>query len=725
MRYLRYTILFIAVPVAVCLVASLSCIDSLFHVVPSAYATGGAFKDTKHGGGTVDGIDFQGVDRSVNPDYGSYYNDLTGEGGRYKPGECVHCHEVHASFGESEPPPASGSVWDPDGGPNPYLGLAGADQNFCFYCHESINFDPVFGGGTGYWRFFQGKARYLESGHYNSTVMKNPGYGVGSPWPRTDRTGNLLSGHCLQCHTPHGLRGSYDTGTAPSTSNLYVSSTVDNGLLPRQLIAREEALCLNCHDGSPASKDVKTWIDKPLAGAYGHPVRKDSYYGRHDLASESPILLAEGWLDNNPHTECTDCHNPHVAGKGPGDTAKAYSHQDEQVAYNTNRGGTNTASGPVRISNVNRGVWGVSVTTSTGAVSCCIDSLEPDTNYVYELCLKCHSQFGLGTSTTLTSSSAVDAAYPTTGTPTGQTPYVANRQRLTDVAAEFATDNYGYHPVFAKGKNQPPCNANPNWPGGGAAGQGDTGSGADAATGGCGLSNNFVAPWRHDSYVTCIDCHTTPSGDPNTTAIGPHGSSNRWMLKDVDRSITITYVGGGGYSYSTGNAETVAVSPTEKTFCFNCHRADVYGPLDQGTDGGGGGGMGGGGMGATPPTKANYARQPHVSSYDYRPWSSSWLPKQGIHCMHCHGGGTAGGLHGSRWGKNPWGYSGATGAKSYSGRRLLNGATWIAVTRGSTTQAGACWTEGSITGMSSCTRHNTGRTMNKYSTYDYESGADP
>ncbi|MHC4278334.1 MAG: hypothetical protein ACYSTI_13600, partial [Planctomycetota bacterium] len=75
-----------------------------FKSVPDADATGGAFTDTKHGGGTVDGVSHPGVDRSVNPANAPFYSSDS-EAGEYNPGECAHCHEAHSSFGELEPPP--------------------------------------------------------------------------------------------------------------------------------------------------------------------------------------------------------------------------------------------------------------------------------------------------------------------------------------------------------------------------------------------------------------------------------------------------------------------------------------------------------------------------------------------------------------------------------------------------------------------------------------------
>src|SRR3989304_472367 len=72
--------------------------------VPDARATGGAFTFTKHGGGTVDGIKFSGINRAVAGEAGAFYYDQS-EAGRYQSGECMHCHEPHSRFGGGEAPP--------------------------------------------------------------------------------------------------------------------------------------------------------------------------------------------------------------------------------------------------------------------------------------------------------------------------------------------------------------------------------------------------------------------------------------------------------------------------------------------------------------------------------------------------------------------------------------------------------------------------------------------
>ena len=167
-------------------------IASLWPLGPRhALATGGAFPYVKHGGGTTDGEppynagSGSGVDRSVHPDYGAYYNNLSGEAGRYKGSECTHCHEPHASFGESEPAPNSGA----NAGPDPYLlmkeyATSTSYAELCWYCHE--NFSNINGSGSpagyGRWTFYQGKTVYQNSSHYVlSSNMYWPGTS-GDPW---------------------------------------------------------------------------------------------------------------------------------------------------------------------------------------------------------------------------------------------------------------------------------------------------------------------------------------------------------------------------------------------------------------------------------------------------------------------------------------------------------------------------------------------------------------
>ena len=288
-------------------------------------ATGGAFNSTKHGGGTTDGVaphsagNGSGVDRSVNPNYDTVtsYNDLSLEAGKYKPGDCSQCHEPHASFGESEPPPN-------DSGPHPYLALNdyGSSTNYsnlCWYCHQY--FSNINGTGSpatmGKFRFYQGQNIYQDSSHYIDigNNMFWPGDGTGSPiWPRKSRqflaAGNR--GSCVNCHTPHGIKATssasaYDTTAVPASrqttaTNLSVS---EDYLIPRQLIAWEEALCEGCHSALGPAIDIESEINKRHLSGSGHPIDDTSLAGRH-FAGENTLVTT------NKHVECYDCHNPHA-----------------------------------------------------------------------------------------------------------------------------------------------------------------------------------------------------------------------------------------------------------------------------------------------------------------------------------------------------------------------------------------------------------------------------
>ena len=498
---------------------------AIFQIIPNAFATGGAFKDTKHGGGIVDGIDFEGVNRALsNPDYPTgLYNVDNSEAGQYQSGECAHCHEPHASFGDIEPAPNStnpgfsgGMTSGEAAGPDPYLvfgafdssGSQGAYSKLCWYCHDNF-----FGGGgprTGYWNFYQGGGfasdPYQQSSHYKSLNFYWPGatniLPYGESFPRTKRSssgGNV--GSCLNCHTPHGISSSAnysgDVGAAPTTTNYTATNTTPTGLIPRQLIAWEEALCLRCHDRSnaadtqggvlgPAATDIKRQIDNYLSTSSlgsGHPVR--IYFDKHNLNqyndnSKSPPL-SPGWFtvaNGNIHAECVDCHNPHVAqGRGTNMAFPFYgnvfqrSRNSAETAYNswnTNRydSPSDSTSSLVKIGPVNKGVWGIVISDlNTGIVTGIDTNLDPSFNdRLFQLCLKCHSYWAWGVpqgSTTPGTWYSPTTTRTTWDSGDGTAAYTTRQNRpMTDQSWEFALNRVSYHPVFGAGKNRPEIGVN-------------------------------------------------------------------------------------------------------------------------------------------------------------------------------------------------------------------------------------------------------------------------
>jgi predicted CXXCH cytochrome family protein len=263
-------------------------------------------------------------------------------------GDCDQCHTMHG-----QGPIAYGHA------------LVGPNENsLCDRCHNT----PWAGGS------YAGTDLYLGSAHDTSPKMVWPGP---EPPPRTEAG---AAGKCLNCHDPHG----------------WVDAT---GLIPMLTIGREEALCLTCHDGAPASSNIG--VD--LAKAYAHPVIL--YSGRHKGPTESQPIDFGTIPQNSRHSECQDCHNPHVAS--------------------VDRAGVPPAP---ELSRVNLGVSRLLVQNGgPGAPPTFTFAPGSDTLSLpraeYQVCFKCHSSW--------------------TTQPTGQ----------TDLALELNPANASYHPVEAAGRD--------------------------------------------------------------------------------------------------------------------------------------------------------------------------------------------------------------------------------------------------------------------------------
>jgi predicted CXXCH cytochrome family protein len=138
-----------------------------------------------------------------------------------------------------------------------------------------------------------------------------------NPWPNSPYT-TVADNGCENCHRPHA---------APRPPRLLA-----NG--------QERAVCLVCHNGSVAAKN----LDPEFLKFSSHPVSSADW--THD-PREDPNTAAR-------HVTCADCHNPH------------------QVA--------SISASPPTASGRLRGVKGVSI--SGGTVG--------EAVYEYEVCLKCH-----------------------------------------------------------------------------------------------------------------------------------------------------------------------------------------------------------------------------------------------------------------------------------------------------------------------------------------------
>ncbi|MEK7330628.1 MAG: cytochrome c3 family protein, partial [Candidatus Eisenbacteria bacterium] len=264
-------------------------------------------------------------------------------------GECGTCHTQHAG---DQPIAYEHALVGPD------------DNTLCDRCHVT-----AWTGGS-----YGGAWLYAGSAHGSSGDAVWPG-----PYPPA-RSEADAARKCLNCHDPHG----WEDGA---------------GVIPRLTLAREEALCLACHDGAPAAANIRADITKPFA----HP--STTLGGRHTGPTES--LSSDFAISpiNRRHAECVDCHDPHVArhdaGLPPAPPAAS-----------------KTLLGVSRVAVVNGAAGSApSYRFIAGADTVSAPVAE------YQLCFKCHSSW--------------------TTQPAGQ----------TDLARVLNPANLSYHPVEAQGRD--------------------------------------------------------------------------------------------------------------------------------------------------------------------------------------------------------------------------------------------------------------------------------
>jgi hypothetical protein len=352
----------------------------------------------------------------------------------------------------------------------------------CGHCHEQLTIGSMT-ATYGEYGIYQGKTKYNASIHATDTNM-NWSPDASPPGPPFGPNSTLTDdGNCHNCHNPHG----YDDGS---------------GLVPNMLFARDSATgdspelemgCEACHDGTQAAEDVQTQLDK----TYAHPTH--TYNNRHTLPEN-------GTSFETRHAECVDCHNPHT------------------VLSNTHTAQTDGNA----VSNILKYVWGVEPTwPAIWTKPVTFTERKPPTYtdgalYEYQICFKCHSNYGLGTVT-----NGVSTITGPSGT------------LITDQAWEFNPNNKSAHPVAVTLNNQ-------------------TGSYAPKALNAVQLK----APWNvspGDQTMYCSDCHG--ADDEATSAKGPHGSSRKYMLK------------GTGQYWPTNASSTLWEwgNVTDDLFCRNCH----------------------------------------------------------------------------------------------------------------------------------------------------------
>jgi predicted CXXCH cytochrome family protein len=235
------------------------------------------------------------------------------------------------------------------------------DNELCFTCHFADDLTGVY----------PGRGVYESSTHNTDPLVVWPG-----PYPPARRELEM-AGKCLNCHNPHGQKDR-------------------NGIIPSLLIARQNTLCLSCHDGNPSSKDISREVRKP----YSHKPKPG--YGRNE-AQKGGNPDRYSYIGGNRYAECSDCHNAHaVAGDFNTPVAPTASRRNARVGrIRVMNGGPGTVPGYEYLG-------GNDTTTKV---------LE------YQICFKCHSSW--------------------TKQPPGQ----------DDIARLLNTNNASFHPVESQGRS--------------------------------------------------------------------------------------------------------------------------------------------------------------------------------------------------------------------------------------------------------------------------------
>lgn len=505
------------------------------------------------------------------------------------------------------------------------------------------------------------KAGWVGSAHANEQVA-NERYTLAAATTREFPPDiQVWQTACLACHDPHTVQGSRrllregTDGPLTPTANGYLVRDGGNPAI--------EQTCFACHssDGNTLTAqglntevpDIKT--DFTTLPRHMPITTQDQAMGRnspvevHNIGTsplaqsgkdfiEAQSSLGLGNLDNR-HAECTDCHNPHRVIKNRLFNANAnFPDAAGTHTHDTVTPHTNIASG------VLKGIWGVEPIYGTSDFNAPVNTItftvkrgEPPINastlvdqpYVtreYQVCLKCHSNYGYGDNPPMLGSFFGGTPLGTNGMTQYTNQAKEYNSPLTHMgegtsgdpggaAPAFAVDNHrSWHPVVRE-------------------------TGRTAIPGGGGIrnadSNNWTPPFNlavGTQTMYCTDCHgsntangtAVPDGNVGTEngrVWGPHGSENNFLLKGPWSGDQVGGTGEGAPSH----------------LCFKCHDYDQYGN----SNGWGGGGWGGGWGGTTATVKnSGFSTQPFCNNCggssltNLHPYHAGVV--QNFRCNICH-----------------------------------------------------------------------------------------
>ena len=499
--------------------------------------------------------------------------------------QCISCHDPHMRD-DIFTPPDSGKFLRLNRLQANAPPVAGsfdqANDIICVACHD--------------------KAGWVGSAHASDVVATQP-YNTDAATLREFPAGTMVwEASCLNCHDTHTVQGA---------RRLLREGTDDIGTPKSGGNSAMEETCYQCHSGLGVSilADVSTVPDikSDFSRTYHMPItnlEQPAGSEMHDINdadfTEPKPNMGQGNLLNR-HVECTDCHNPHRVIKNRlfntdpvlPDVSGTHPHNTADLVGGTH---TNIISGALA------GSFGVEpnyVSTEFG------DLGNPDPlNFFkkfgygglnapdrvnqkhvtreYQICLKCHSNYAYGaTSLEMPELGSVSSGTPNYDPATSlgieyytnqamefQAP-LAHKGEVTSggtgAHANFTTNNHrGWHPVMD-----------------------DTGR--DGATRTITTPTAFVTPWDNaigTQTMYCTDCHGSntlgatvePLGGEDGNPWGPHGSTNRFLLKGTWDSVTGFTGGTAGAPGMMGGSMGMGTSgsATSNALCLKCHDENVF-----------------------------------------------------------------------------------------------------------------------------------------------------
>jgi len=498
--------------------------------------------------------------------------------------QCISCHDPHMRD-DTLTPPDSGKFLRLNRlqatSPPMAGGFNAANDILCLGCHD--------------------KSGWVGSAHASDAVATQPYNPAAATLREFPANTMVWEASCLNCHDTHTVQGARRL-LREGTDSVSIPKSGGNA-------AVEEA-CYQCHSplGASILADVTTVPDirtdfsllyhmpitdiEQAAGTEVHDINDANF-------TEAPLNLGQNDLTNR-HAECTDCHNPHRVIKNRlfntdpiiPDVSGTHPHNTADLVGGTH---TNIISGsligsfgvePV-YSNTAFGDTGnptsFEIKSGYGGINALDTVNQTYVTREYQICLKCHSNYAYGTTTPdipqLNASgpgtpeydplTSIGIEYYTNQAMEFQAPFTHKGEVTasgTGSHVNFSTNNHrSWHPVMD-----------------------DTGR--DGPTRTITTPTAFVTPWDNaigTQTMYCTDCHgsdttgTTvePIGGEDGNPWGPHGSTNRFLLKGTWDGVT-GFTGGTpgmmGGGMGGGMGMGTPGTATANALCLKCHAENVF-----------------------------------------------------------------------------------------------------------------------------------------------------